>query len=65
MKKYFWKDKTGRDFTNTFSATALIGAFSEEEDTNWDGETIGEWLEMEPEVGDVWENETSKVTRIE
>lgn len=44
MKKYFWKDKTGRDFTNTFSQTALIGAFSEEEDTNYDGETIDEWL---------------------
>lgn len=65
MKKYFWKDKTGRDFTNTFSQTALIGAFSEEEDTNYDGETITEWLEMEPEVGEEWENETSKVTRIE
>lgn len=65
MKKYFWKDKSGRGFTNTFSEKALKQAFHEEEDTNYDGESIAEWLEMEPEVGEDWENETSKVTRIE
>ncbi len=65
-KKFFWKDKSGRDFSNTLTEKELIKAFTNkegEDDTSDDGETITEWLENADE-GDVWQNAANHVTRI-
>ena len=60
--KFLWKDKSGRDFTNTLTADELVNAFDSEE--NYHGETMSDWLSEEPEVGDRWENAANEVTRI-
>jgi hypothetical protein len=62
-KRFFWRDKTGRDFTCNFNESELLGAI-DENDTNDDGITIREWLLDEVEVGDEWKNRTQLVTRI-
>ena len=64
MKKFFWKDTSGRGFTNTFTEKDLAKIFKEEEDTNWDGETASEWAE-EAEVGDKWLNAANEITRVD
>lgn len=60
-KLFFWKDKSGRGFASPFSEPGLIETF--DDDTSWDGETIKEWLEGDPDVGDRWENAANEVTR--
>lgn len=59
--QYFWKDKSGRGFTNTFDLDEIVRTFRH--DRNYDGDTIQEWLET-AEVGDEWENRTDQITRI-
>lgn len=61
-KEFFWKDKSGREFTNTFSTKELKKAF--DDDTNDDGQTIKEWLEEDPDIGSTWVNAANEVTRI-
>lgn len=64
---FFWKDKSGRGLTKNFKKKELINAFLTKEDgnTNYDGETIVEWLEKDPDIGDTWQNDTDIVTRTE
>jgi hypothetical protein len=59
QKIFLWKDKSGRDFRNTLTEEELIIAF--QDDTNYDGETISEWLDNNPIIGDEWENEANKI----
>lgn len=63
-KNFFWQDKSGRGFNNNLNEENLIAALriGEQEDTSYDDQPISEWAE-EAEVGDVWENNTNKVTR--
>jgi hypothetical protein len=69
-KLFFWKDKSGRGFTNTFdSEIALINAFEGDDENDeygfardWDGRTINDFAES-AEVGDKWENAANEVTR--
>lgn len=55
MKQFFWKDKTGRGFSNTLTLEDLMDM----DETNWDGDEIAEWAE-EAEEGDEFENATDK-----
>lgn len=59
-KKFFWKDKSGRGFTQTFSLNAIRAGGNER---SWDDEPLKKWA-REAEVGDVWENATDHYTRI-
>jgi hypothetical protein len=61
MKQFFWKDKSGRGITNTFTLDDVKNAFKD--DTNDDGETINDWADNAKE-GDVWQNSSDKVTCI-
>lgn len=60
--KFFWRDKTGRGFTGTFSAEDLMDWPNER---SWDGDTLEEWLDEGPAVGDKWENEADEIMRTE
>jgi hypothetical protein len=57
---FFWKDKSGRGFSNQITLDTISGI---ENETNWDGEDLKEWAEN-AEIGDGWENATDKYTRI-
>jgi len=61
MKKLFWKDKTGRGFSNMLTIEDLLGLDNEED---WNGELLYEWV-YECEPGDRWENRVSEITCIE
>lgn len=60
MKTLFWKDKTGRGFTNTLTVEDLLNLENEED---WNGEFLHEWVES-CEVGDRWENRESEITCV-
>ena len=64
--KYLWKDKTGRGFANTFTEKEIFelsenGALSDE--YSWDGDSLKEWLDNGPEIGDQWENAANIITK--
>lgn len=61
VHEYFWKDKSGRGFTNTFTKSDLVKAFAGTR--SWHGEAISTWANR-ADVGDEWENAANKVTRI-
>lgn len=61
MKKFFWKDKSRRGFTNTFTLDDLKKALKCER--SWDDETISKWAKN-AEEGDKWENAANEVTCI-
>lgn len=66
-KQFFWKDLSGRGFTNTFNEAELKEAFKEEiEDENEqleEGEDgLEYWIET-ADVGDEWGNAANKITR--
>ena len=61
MKKLFWKDKTGRGFSNMLYPEDILGLENEED---WNGELLHEWVE-ECEHGDRWENRVSEITCVE
>lgn len=54
-KIFFWKDKTGRGYTND---NVSIDE-TDNEDFNWDGISLFEWAQT-AEEGDEWENAESK-----
>jgi site-specific DNA-cytosine methylase len=60
MKKFLWKDKTGRGFTNTIDFDKLI----DYDEVNYSGDNLVEWAES-AEIGEEFENSTMKFTRIE
>lgn len=51
MKKLFWKDKTGRGFSNMLTFEDILDLENEED---WNGELLHEWVE-ECEPGDRWD----------
>lgn len=59
-KQFFWKDKTGRGYTNTFAWENLK---DDEDTTNWDGKSLSDWC-REAETGEEFENAEEKYTRI-
>lgn len=59
-KRFFWKDKTGRGYTNTFAWENLK---DDEDTTNWDGKSLSDWC-SEAEIGEEFENAEEKYTRI-
>lgn len=61
MKQFFWKDKSGRGYTNTWNLLELKKAMKGEK--NYDGKSASTWAQ-DAEVGDRWENAANEVTRI-
>ena len=61
MKKFFWKDKSGRGFTNTFTLDGLKKALKGER--SWDDEAISKWAK-DAEEGAKWENAANEVTCV-
>lgn len=59
-KEFFWQDKTGRGYTNTFTLRELQDAFRGQK--NWDGQAASSWADF-AEVGDEWENKSDKIVR--
>jgi hypothetical protein len=55
-KKFLWKDKSGIGMK---SSTSLSFIMEQEDEENWDGDSLKEWA-MEAEEGDEWENATDK-----
>lgn len=62
VKKFFWKDKSGRGFTNTFNQTEVKKSFTGEQ--SWQGESAYSFA-LNADVGDEWENSVHKITRVE
>lgn len=60
MKTLFWKDKTGRGFSNMLTPEDILDLENEED---WNGELLHEWVE-ECESGDRWENQVSEITCV-
>lgn len=61
MKQFFWKDKSGRGISNTFTLEEVKKLFKD--NTNYDGDAIDDWADNANE-GDVWENASEKVICI-
>lgn len=61
-KDFFWKDKSGRGITAHFNESELAESFKDE--VSYDGQTIEDWLEEDPIVGETWENAANMVMRI-
>lgn len=59
-KEFFYQDKTGRDYTNTFNLTMVRQCFPKEKSYN--GIAVSTWA-LRAEVGDVWENAANRITR--
>lgn len=68
-KQFFWKDLSGRGFTNTFTEEELKEAFKDEieeedEDDYDNGDGLRCWIET-ADVGDEYtEDPANKITRI-
>lgn len=60
MKQLFWKDKSGRGFSNMLTFEDILGLENEED---WNGELLHDWV-TECESGDRWENRVSEITCI-
>jgi hypothetical protein len=60
-KKFFYKDKSGRGFTNTFALEGLKKAFKGER--SWDDESVASWAKR-AEYGDKWENAATEIICI-
>jgi hypothetical protein len=58
-KKFLYKDKSGRGFTNTFDLAGLKKAFKGER--SWDDELASTWAK-DAEAGDRWENAANEIT---
>ena len=59
-KQFFWRDKSGRGATGTFTLNEIKSAFKGER--SWDDESAYTWAK-EAEVGDRWENAANEITR--
>lgn len=62
VKKFLWKDKSGRGFTNNFTQTEVKKNFTGEQ--SWQGESAYSFA-LNADVGDDWENSVHKITRVE
>lgn len=62
VKRFFWKDKSGRGFPNTFNQTGVKKSFTGEQ--SWQGESAYSFA-LNADVGDEWENAANKITRVE
>jgi len=62
VKKFFWKDKSGRGVTNTFNQREVKKNFTGER--SWQGESAYSFA-LNADVGDDWENSVHKITRVE
>lgn len=62
-KEFFWRDLSGRGFTNTFTFEELKKWDDEDEDMGDDGELVCDWIET-ADVGDRWRNSANEITRI-
>lgn len=62
-RKFFWKDKSGRGFSNTLDGAHFLDHFDTTED-DWNGKNLLEFIES-AEEGDVWETRSQTITRIE
>jgi len=61
MKKFIWKDKSGRGFSNTLTTTDLLQMDDEQD---WNDELLHEFA-TEAQPGDTWEDQTKIFTCIE
>ena len=61
MRRFFWKDKTGRGFTNILTMEDLLEI---ENDSDWNDEELHDFAEL-AEIGDRWENREHEITLIE
>jgi len=61
IKQFFWKDKTGRGFTGTLTQTQVKRNFLGER--SWQGVSAYRYG-LDAEIGDEWENSTSKIVRV-
>ena len=61
MKKFFWKDKSGRGFTNTLTANDLLEMENEQD---WNDEDLHQFA-VNAEPGDKWEDAANEYTCIE
>lgn len=57
MKKFLYKDKTGRGYNAIFTDVEL---YTWENEQDWYGEWLHEYIE-EAEEGDKWENHASEI----
>lgn len=60
--EFFYRDLSGRGYTNTFDEKVL--SYIIEEETNDDDQTIQEWLENGVEIGDKYTTRTFEIIRI-
>ena len=61
MKKFFWKDKSGRCFTNTLTANDLLEMENEQDGNDEDFHQFA----VNAEEGDKWEDAANEYTCIE
>jgi hypothetical protein len=61
LKQFFWKDKTGRGFSNTLTLEDVLNL---EDEQDYSDNFLHEWAEN-AEEGDEWEDRTMKFTCIE
>ena len=59
-QEFFWKDKTGRGFTQVFNQSEVKRSFQGER--SWHGEAASTWARRST-VGDKWENAANEITR--
>jgi len=60
MKKFFWKDKTGRGFSNNIMIDDLLKM---ENDIDWNDQSLHDFA-VDSENGDKWEDAASIITCI-
>jgi len=64
---YLIKDLSGRGYSTTADEEELIQMHKaddeEDEEQSHTGETVQEWLDTSPEIGETWENESTRITR--
>lgn len=57
MKEFFWKDKTGRGFTNTLTTDDLLEM---EDEQDWNDESLHQFA-VNADDGDKWETNASEI----
>lgn len=72
-KEFFWKDLSGRGFTNTFDEDGLIAAFKEEDEQTekdnaenpdaYEEDMTVKYFAETAEVGDEFRNKANKIIR--
>jgi hypothetical protein len=57
QKTFFWKDKTGRGFSNTLTEEDLLQM---DDDQDWNDESLHQFA-VNAEIGDKWETSASEI----